>query len=183
MRRGGGRRPRSCGSAPATRRSCCGHWEPVEELRHAVHPPTHSRQDEMTTAVVALDVGGTTLKGAVVDRSGAALTTVRAPTPRADGAAAVVEAVVATAARLRDEAERLTGAPPAAAGVASLGLVDDAAGVARFSTTIGWRDVPLRDRVAERLGVPVWLTHDVRAGAEAEAALGAGRGHPDFVFV
>ncbi|MFI6984375.1 hypothetical protein ACIBSV_38100 [Embleya sp. NPDC050154] len=66
-----------------------------------------------------------------------------------------------------------------AVGVASCGVVDEAAGVAAFSAAYKWRDVPLR----ERLGLPVALGHDERAGGVAEARLGAGVGYDVFLSV
>lgn len=46
-----------------------------------------------------------------------------------------------------------------------------------------WRDLALATVASGRLGLPVLLSHDVRAAAAAEAALGAGRGADDFLFV
>jgi hypothetical protein len=63
------------------------------------------------------------------------------------------------------------------------GIVDDECGVAVFSANLGWRDLPLRSLLAARTGLPVGLGHDVRAGALAEAALGAARGVRDVLFV
>ena len=45
--------------------------------------------------VVALDVGGTTMKGALLAPEGAALHRQRWPTPAASGAGAVVDAIAA----------------------------------------------------------------------------------------
>src|SRR5262249_40459671 len=56
------------------------------------------------------------------------------------------------------------------------GVIEAAAGVAAWSANLGFRDVPLRELVAGRLGLPAALGHDVRAGGLAEARLGAGRG-------
>jgi glucokinase len=68
-----------------------------------------------------------------------------------------------------------------AAGVVVPGIVDD--GVAVFSANLGWRDVPLRELVHKRLGVPVAFEHDVRAGGLAEGQLGAARGAGDYLFM
>jgi glucokinase len=67
--------------------------------------------------------------------------------------------------------------------VAVPGIVDEARGVAAYSANLGWRDVPLRDLLAERLGRPVALGHDVRTGGLAEGRIGAGRGANRFLFV
>ena len=63
------------------------------------------------------------------------------------------------------------------------GVVDEDAGIAVSSANLGWRDLPLRELLAERLRLPVVIGHDVRAGALAEARLGAGRGCPVFSFI
>jgi glucokinase len=70
-----------------------------------------------------------------------------------------------------------------AVGVASGGLVDEMAGIVHFSNGLGWHDLPLRELLKDRLGLPVALGHDVRAGGLAEARLGAGREHNVFLFV
>ncbi|WP_107486279.1 ROK family protein, partial [Streptomyces sp. 13-12-16] len=63
-------------------------------------------------------------------------------------------------------------------------IVDEAEGVAVYAANLGWRDVPLRALLTERLGgVPVALGHDVRTGGLAEGRIGAGRGTDRFLFV
>ncbi|MFJ3669686.1 ROK family protein [Streptomyces sp. NPDC090106] len=133
--------------------------------------------------VVAVDLGGTGIKAALVARDGSVLRTERRATRRERGPGAVVDTVADTAAALAAESRALTGVPPLAVGVAVPGLVDTVRGVARYSANLGWRDLPLRAVLARRLGLPVALGHDVRAGALAEGRLGAGRGRDEFLFV
>jgi glucokinase len=128
--------------------------------------------------VIALDVGGTGMKAALVGADGTILHEARRPTDRERGPEAVIAAVLDFAEELRAYGE------PAAAGVAVPGIVDEANGVAVYSANIGWRDVPFRTLLAERLGgVPVALGHDVRVGGLAEGRVGAGRGAERFLFV
>ncbi|MFJ4621817.1 ROK family protein [Streptomyces sp. NPDC088812] len=133
--------------------------------------------------VVAVDLGGTGIKAALVARDGAVVRSVRRETRREAGPLAVLDRVTATAAELAETCVASTGRAPLAAGVAVPGLVDTERGVARYSANLGWRDLPLRALLTERLGLPVALGHDVRAGALAEGRLGAGSGHDDFLFV
>ncbi|MEV6739222.1 ROK family protein [Streptomyces sp. NPDC051104] len=134
--------------------------------------------------VIALDVGGTGMKAALVGAGGELLHRARRATGRERGPDAVVESVLAFAAELRAHGERHLGEPAAAAGVAVPGIVDAERGVAVYSANLGWRDVPLRDLLSRRLdGVPVALGHDVRTGGLAEGRLGAGRGADRFLFV
>jgi glucokinase len=129
--------------------------------------------------VVALDVGGTSMKGALVDQAGRFVVEQRFDTQRHEGPERVVERILYATGSLLAAAT----ATPAAIGIAIPGTVNDDAGVAVDSANLGWRDVPLADRVAMRTDLPVRIGHDVRCGAIAEDRSGAGRGSTSFIFV
>ncbi|MEU5522621.1 ROK family protein [Streptomyces sp. NPDC047860] len=134
--------------------------------------------------VIALDVGGTGMKAALVGADGELLHQARRPTGRDRGADAVVTEILDFAAELRAHGLRRHGVPASAAGVAVPGIVDEAQGVAVYAANLGWRDVPLRALLTERLGgIPVALGHDVRTGGLAEGRIGAGKGADRFLFV
>ncbi|HEY3481343.1 MAG TPA: ROK family protein [Streptomyces sp.] len=134
--------------------------------------------------VIALDVGGTGMKAALVGADGTLLYEARRPTGRERGPDAVVAAILDFAADLRDQGVRAYGEHAAAAGVAVPGIVDDAGGIAVYAANLGWKDVPLRALLSERLdGVPVALGHDVRTGGLAEGRIGAGNGADRFLFL
>ncbi|MER7510931.1 ROK family protein [Streptomyces lavendulae] len=134
--------------------------------------------------VIALDVGGTGMKAALIARDGNLLHEVRRATGRERGPEAVVETILDFAAELlRLGAERF-GTTASAAGVAVPGIVDAERGTAVYAANLGWRDVPLRALLGARLGgIPVALGHDVRTGGLAEGRIGAGRGTDRFLFV
>ncbi|MGC4877083.1 ROK family protein [Micromonospora sp. DT43] len=132
--------------------------------------------------VVALDVGGTGMKCALVRPDGVVVHTERHPTDAARGPAAVVDTILDVAEGLAATA-RADGHTPVAIGIAVPGVVDEARGVAVWSANVGFRDVPLRDLAVARLGLPTALGHDVRVGGLAEARLGAGRGADHVLFV
>jgi glucokinase len=124
--------------------------------------------------VLAFDLGGTDLKGALVDTAGAVLASERLPAGAAVSASAPFEAMVALAARLTAAAP----APPRAAGLGAPGVIDPLTG-ALVGTTAHlphWRDVPLRDELARRLGLPVVVDNDANLAALAEHRAGAARG-------
>jgi len=131
----------------------------------------------MTGAVAAIDLGGTSMKGAVASEPGVLQHAEIRPTDRDEGPEAVIERLAGFAADLA------AAGSAAAVGVAVPGLVDEQEGVARASVNLGWHDVPLRDLLAERLGLPVAVAHDVRAAARAEGELGAARGCEDWLLV
>ncbi|WP_406726819.1 ROK family protein [Streptomyces sp. GD-15H] len=134
--------------------------------------------------VIALDVGGTGMKAALVGADGALLHRARRATGRDRGPDAVVAGILDFAAGLRAHGTERYGEPASAAGLAVPGIVDETEGVAVYAANLGWRDVPLRALLAQRLGgIPVALGHDVRTGGLAEGRVGAGRGADRFLFV
>ncbi|WNM38955.1 ROK family protein [Micromonospora halotolerans] len=130
-------------------------------------------------SVLAVDVGGTTIKGAVVGEDGRRRHTLTAPS-RADDDP--VKAVRSLCLQLRDDALDL-GAAPAAIGVVTPGLVDETNGVVRYAANLRFRDVPLRALVGDDLGLPVAVGHDARAAGVAEAVAGAARGLDNFLLL
>jgi glucokinase len=134
--------------------------------------------------VIALDVGGTGMKAALIAADGTLLHEARRATNRERGPEAVVSGILGFADDLRAHGIREHGEPAAAAGVAVPGIVDAANGIAVYAANLRWTDVPLRALLSERLGgVPVALGHDVRTGGLAEGRIGAGNGTDRFLFV
>jgi glucokinase len=131
---------------------------------------------------VAMDIGGTGIKCALVDPAGEIRHHARYPTEADRGPDAVVATILEVASELVATA-KTAELNPVAVGLVVPAVIDEAAGVAVFSANLGLRDVPLRDLVADRTGLPTALGHDVRAGALAEARLGAGRSTRRMLFV
>ncbi|MET4782889.1 ROK family protein [Glaciihabitans sp. UYNi722] len=134
----------------------------------------------VTSAVLAVDLGGTSMKGAVVDAAGRTVHEEARPTPV--GGDLVIEAVGDLLVALRERGESL-GLRIVAGSVVSPGTIDDSTGVIGYASNLDWRDVPLGSLMAERAGVPVAIGHDVRAAGLAEQLLGAAGGVDDFVHV
>jgi glucokinase len=131
-------------------------------------------------AVVAIDVGGTSLKAGILGPTGLHALR-RVPSRRELGPDAVVDNIGSVAAGLIDEGATL-GLDVAGIGIVVPGIID-ADGVGHLSVTIGWRDLPVRARLAERLGRAVIVGHDVRSGAVAEITFGAAAGARSALFV
>lgn len=124
------------------------------------------------------------MKAALVGADGTLLHEARRATGRERGPEAVVETVLGFAADLQAHGRDRFGEGCVAAGVAVPGIIDAERGIAVYAANLGWRDVPLRTLVGERLGgIPVALGHDVRTGGLAEGRIGAGKGADRFLFV
>ncbi len=132
-------------------------------------------------AVIAVDIGGTSIKAAVCDAAGTAIVELRRATPVSAGIPAVVEAISAVIAELT--AQTADSWTIRGVGLSLPGVVDAAAGIARYATNLGWHDLPIRDLIGASAGLPVAIEHDVRAAGIAELRLGAARGVSDALFV
>lgn len=114
--------------------------------------------------VLAFDVGGTQLRGALCDDAGRPLQRRAVPSPCHDPDA-LVQALLEQGRELLAAAD---GAPRAAA-LAIAGTVDRQAGSVGVSPSLGLHDVQLRAPLEAGLGLPVALVNDVNAAALAEA--------------
>jgi glucokinase len=132
--------------------------------------------------VIALDVGGTSMKAVLVDEQSQVIAAQRLPTGRAEGPDAVLERIVSTVVDQHASATR-RGLDVRGVGVVVPGIVDDERGIAVLSANLGWRDAPLVELIQKRVGAPVAVGHDVRAGGLAEGELGAARGARDYLFL
>ncbi|MFJ3767513.1 ROK family protein [Streptomyces sp. NPDC090082] len=131
--------------------------------------------DPATGLVAALDIGGTKIAGALVDRAGRIRLRAQRPTPAREDAETVMAAVGAV---LADLAGSPLWASATAVGIGSAGPVDASRGTVSPVNVPGWRDFPLVERVSRAAGGrPVTLVGDGVAMTAAEHWLGAARGH------
>jgi len=125
---------------------------------------------------IGVDIGGTKVAAGVVDAAGAVLARTRQRTPSSNPDA--VEDVIATCVEQLRRDHEVT-----AVGIGAAGFIDHARGVVLVAPNLAWRDEPLRDAVADRVGLPVVVDNDANTAAWAEYRFGAGRGEHHLVVV
>jgi len=135
------------------------------------------------TVAIGVDLGGTNLKAAVVDQEARILAKGTMPTAPERGP----DAVIADIVELTDDliADRhLARARVAGVGVGTPGPLSYRQGrIIKAANLPGWHDVDLRDRLAERLHLPVVVDNDANAAAFGEHWAGAGRDGADLVLL
>ncbi|HVU74547.1 MAG TPA: ROK family protein [Mycobacteriales bacterium] len=125
----------------------------------------------MSGVVLALDVGGTKLAAATCDLTGRVLRSGRIPTPPDASEDVLWQTVEALVDRV-DEGLEVTGV-----GIGCGGPMEWPAGRVSPLNIPGWRDFPLRQRMAEKFpDVPVRLHNDAITATAGEHWRGAGRG-------
>jgi glucokinase len=128
--------------------------------------------------VIGVDLGGTKLLAGTVDSS--LNVHHRAHRfARGTGTAEVLDTIVDAVREARDAAEGEVDA----VGFGIPSLIDQERGVAVTTVHLPIRDLPFRDLMAERLGVPVFVENDATAAMLAEWRFGAARGCSDALLI
>jgi len=124
--------------------------------------------------VIGVDLGGTNLRVAGVGARGEVADLRREQTLAREGPEPLIERIIAAVDRV---SSGITAAGGSVLGVALgvPGIIEHRTGTVVASPNLpGWRDVPLRDRVAAAVALPVLLENDANAAAFGEYWRGAG---------
>ena len=134
-----------------------------------------------TARAIGIDIGGSRLRAALIDASGAILARRETTTLAQAGPAAVIAQVVDLVAQILPDGER---AGLAGAGIACPGPLDTEKGLALgIPTLAGWSGIPIASMIETALGLPVRLENDGIAAAIGEWKFGAGRGLRHLAYI
>lgn len=127
-----------------------------------------------------IDLGGTTIAGAIADSSGAILAQRSILTDSHEGPPGVLRRIGALVLELSAQ----VGQRPAALGMGVPGLVDFAGGRTMFLPNLPtqWRGVEVAATLQPLLGCPVFLLNDARSATLGELVFGHGRTVQTMVF-
>lgn len=128
--------------------------------------------------VAAVDIGGTTIKSALVDPSFNIIATETAPTPREDSTGVETVRAIAHLVKMLS----LKG-DVASVGLGIPGAFDEKNRVSHWAGNLGWKDLPIGDLLNREFRLPIACGHDVRTGALAEFREGAAKGKKDAIFI
>jgi glucokinase len=128
-----------------------------------------------SSSYLAVDIGGTKMALAIVDESGSLLWSSATPTPPNGSADEVWNALTALIDSVpRDHRCRWCG-------VGCGGPMSDGGDKVSPLNIPGWRDFPLRSRLAQRTGLDTWVDNDAKALALGEGWVGGARGCDDYL--
>jgi glucokinase len=151
--------------------------------------------DQNGTPVLAIDLGATVTRVALVGSDGEILDRITSPTnplPASGGAEpeerdygrmeapAPLHQIITS---IRHLMNRWTGPVPAAIGVSACGPVDHRKGAVVRPPNLPFREIPLVEPLGEEFGIPVRMANDCHAGVLGEVAFGAGAGCRDLVYI
>jgi glucokinase len=131
--------------------------------------------------VIAVDLGGTNIRVAVIGESGEMKHRTRAATRAEDGPEAVIRRIGTLVEQVVGEA-RIDGDLPV--GVASPGPLNPRTGVVHYTPNLpGWRDVPFVELLTGQIGRRVTLANDGNCAALGEARFGSAKGVRNLVYL
>lgn len=126
---------------------------------------------------LGIDLGGTNIKGGVVNEAGEIIREASRPTHVELGPDAVADGIAAVIRDL-EQGETFAGV-----GLGCPGTVDDESGEVACAFNLGMIHYDLRGAIEARTGYSIRLGNDANVAALAEAAVGAGKGAHSTVVV
>ena len=128
--------------------------------------------------VLGVDIGGTNLVvGSVAEDGSTVLAAASEPTHAEAGATDVVDRLVELAERAIVATRReVPGAEILGVGVGAPGPLDTKRGIVLLTPNLGWVNMPLREIIHDRLGLPAALDNDANCAVLGEWWVGAARG-------
>jgi len=135
----------------------------------------------MNEYAIGVDLGGTNLRAAAVDRTGKILRKISVDTNYVGGRDAVIGDIVRSVNDLKDD---YTDIRLAGVGIGVPGFILLKKGFITNSNNLPYlENFPVRDEIEKRLGTPITLENDANAAALGEKWMGAGREVDDLVLL
>ncbi len=131
---------------------------------------------EQNQYVVGVDLGGTKIYSAVIDRQGKIVGTARKKTKAELGFETVMERVATCVKDAAKEADVNFETQILAVGMGSPGPLDLKEGKIIETPNLKWEDAPVKSRLQTLLKKPVQIDNDCNVGILGEYAYGAGHG-------
>ncbi len=134
----------------------------------------------MSDFAIGIDIGGTKVAGGLVGLDGSIHHRARRDTPHRSTNARVVEDTIVSVV---DELMGVAGGTVHAVGIGAAGFVAADRATVVFAPHLSWRHEPLRDTLAGRLHMPVFVDNDANAACWAEWRFGDVQDETHLVMV
>ncbi|WP_353948000.1 ROK family glucokinase [Sporolactobacillus sp. Y61] len=131
---------------------------------------------------IGVDLGGTTIKMALINDNGKMIDKWAIPTNTIDNGSHITgdisTSIVKKLAQLNYDRQQVRGI-----GMGAPGFINMDTGFIYKAVNIGWENYPLKDELEKSTGLPVIIDNDANMAALGEMWQGAGRGAKDIICV
>ena len=125
---------------------------------------------------IGIDVGGTAVKGVVIDESGKLYGQDSVPTHEGEE---IVNDIYTLCNRLiKMNSEEVKGI-----GIGCAGVIDSSEGTVGLAKNLSLENFPMVKLLKEKIDLPVKITNDANAAALGEAKFGAGKNYKNSIFI
>lgn len=137
---------------------------------------------EIRKLYVGIDLGGTFIKGGIVDDLGRILTSDKVPTGAEGGADGVAKNISALVKKLLC-ALNLSESDVLGIGMGVPGMINSREGIVTYSNNLAWENFSIADRVSSLTSLPVKIANDANVAALGEVKFGGGRDFENVIMI
>lgn len=137
---------------------------------------------EIRKYYIGIDLGGTFIKGGIVDDTGNILISDKVPTESKNGAGRVA-LNIANLCKTLLSGVNMTTSDIIGIGMGVPGMIDSAKGEVVYSNNLGWEHFFISDEVEKQTGLPVKIANDANVAALGETKFGCGKDYNNTVML
>ena len=155
---------------------------PADYGRYTISGEMEIIMTDIRKYYIGIDLGGTFIKGGIVDDEGNIITRDKVPTESEKGASGVVANIVKLSRMLLDKVNMTTD-DVVGIGMGVPGMIDSENGLVVYSNNLAWEDFSISREVEASLGLPVKIANDANVAALGEARFGCGKDYKTSVML
>ena len=131
---------------------------------------------------IGIDLGGTFIKGGIVDDQGNILVSDKIPTEREFGGERVTANIVSLCNQLLEKVN-MSVSDVVGIGMGVPGMIDSKTGIVTFSNNFDWEDFHIVDMIKAKIDLPVKIANDANVAALGETKFGCGKEYKNTVLL
>ncbi len=127
---------------------------------------------------IGIDIGGTSIKGGLVDEKGTITSRFRIPIDHQLSQEEIRDKIIVETKKILLEAEEVAGI-----GIGCPGCINSKTGVCETSNNLHWENLALVKPFVEVTGLPTRVSNDANAAALGESIFGAGKEYSSLILL
>ena len=137
---------------------------------------------EIRKYYIGIDLGGTFIKGGIVDDLGRIIVSSKVPTEKEKGDISVVDNIAKLCDILLSEAN-MVKSDIVGIGLGVPGMIDTEKGTVVYANNLNWKDFKISKTLEAKFGLPVKIGNDANVAALGETLFGSGKNYKTTVMI
>lgn len=137
---------------------------------------------EIRKYYVGIDLGGTFIKGGIVDDIGNIIVSDKVPTECEKGGAAVIDNIAKLVEALLEKTT-LSKEDLCGIGIGVPGMIDSEKGNVIYSNNLNWKDFRIADELTKKIGIKVKIANDANVAVLGEVNFGAAKNKKNVIML